>query len=66
MLRGDDPVLEWVSGTGLRPILNGLEGEERSRFLDVYRQALRAAYPRRADGTTLYPFRRLFIVAVRA
>ena len=66
VLRGDDPVLEWVSGTGLRPILNGLEGEERSRFLDAYRQALRDAYPRRRDGSTVYPFRRLFIVAVRA
>ena len=26
---------------------------------------LRRAYPRRADGITLYPFRRLFFVAVR-
>ena len=31
-----------------------------------YRQALRDAYPRRRDGSTVYPFRRLFIVAVRA
>ena len=65
-LEGEDPVLEWVSGTGLRPILNGLAGEERDRFLDRYRAALRDAYPRRPDGATLYPFRRLFIVAVRA
>ena len=65
VLAGEDPVLEWVSGTGLRPILNGLEGNERARFLEVYRRALRGAYPRRADGTTLYPFPRLFIVAVR-
>ena len=65
-LQGEDPVLEWVSGTGLRPILNGLAGEERVRFLDRYRAALRDAYPRRPDGATLYPFRRLFIVAVRA
>ena len=65
VLEGDDPVLEWVSGTGLRPILNGLAGEDRARFLDRYRGALRDAYPRRADGTTLYPFPRLFIVAVR-
>ena len=66
VLEGDDPVLEWVSGTGLRPILNGLAGEDRARFLDRYRDALRDTYPRRADGTTLYPFPRLFIVAVRA
>ena len=64
-LGGEDPVFEWVSGTGLRPILNGLAGEERDRFLDRYRAALRDAYPRRADGATLYPFRRLFLVAVR-
>ena len=66
VLEGDDPVLDWVSGTGLRPILNGLAEPELSCFLDAYRQALRDAYPRRADGTTLYPFPRLFIVAVRA
>ena len=66
VLEGEDPVLEWVSGTGLRPILNGLAGEERERFLARYRPALREAYPRRPDGTTLYPFARLFIVAVRA
>ena len=66
VLEGDDPVLEWVSGTGLRPILNGLAGEDRVRFLDRYRGALRDTYPRRADGTTLYPFPRLFIVAVRS
>lgn len=65
VLRGDDPVLEWVSGTGLRPILNGLAGEERERFLGAYRRALRRTYPARPDGTTLYPFRRLFIVATR-
>ena len=65
-LGGEDPVFEWVSGTGLRPILNGLAGEERDRFLERYRAALRAAYPRRPDGATLYPFPRLFIVAVRA
>ena len=66
VLEGEDPVLEWVSGTGLRPILNGLAGGERTRFLDRYREALHEAYPRRPDGTTLYLFPRLFIVAVRA
>ena len=66
VLHGEDPVLEWVSGTGLRPILNGLTGDDRTRFLEVYRRALRKAYPRRPDGATVYPFRRLFIVAIRA
>ena len=29
----------------------------------AYAAAMRPIYPRRADGTTLLPFRRLFIVA---
>jgi trans-aconitate 2-methyltransferase len=63
VLDGDDPVLEWVKGTGLRPILNRLDDEARAVFLAEYARRLRAAYPKRADGRTLYPFRRLFIVA---
>ena len=64
-LEGEDPVLEWVEATGLRPILNGLDGADRERFIEVYRERLRTAYPRRAGGDTLYPFRRLFMVATR-
>lgn len=63
ILTGDDPVLEWVKGTGLRPVLDGLDEVQGALFLTEYRQRLRQAYPRRADGSTLYPFRRLFIVA---
>ncbi len=64
VLEGADPVLEWVKGTGLRPILHGLNDAEREVFLATYRQRLRQTYPTRADGCTLYPFRRLFLVAV--
>jgi trans-aconitate 2-methyltransferase len=64
-LTGDDPVLDWVSGTGLRPFVQRLQGGERDAFLSAYRILLREAYPRRPDGTTLFPFRRLFAVARR-
>ena len=64
-LEGEDAVLEWVRATGLRPVLNGLDGADLERFIEVYRERLRAAYPRRADGNTVYPFRRLFLVATR-
>jgi trans-aconitate 2-methyltransferase len=63
ILEGEDPVLEWVKGTGLRPILASLGDLERDIFLKEYARRLRAAYPARARGRTLYPFRRLFIVA---
>jgi len=65
VLSGDDPVLEWVKATGLRPVLNGLDGADREVYLEEYRRRLRERYPRRPDGQTLYPFRRLFMVARR-
>jgi trans-aconitate 2-methyltransferase len=64
ILEGDDPALEWVRGTALRPVLDGLADDEREIFLNKYRQRLRKAYPVKPDGRTIYPFRRLFIVAL--
>ena len=64
-LTGTDAVLEWVTATSLRPILAGLGDADRETYLNAYRERLRCEYPSRPDGTTLYPFRRLFFVAVR-
>lgn len=63
VLDGDAPVLQWTRGTTLVPILERLRGEELDAFLAAYRARLEAAYPRRPDGRTLFPFKRLFIVA---
>ena len=63
VLEGDDPILEWVKGTGLRPVLAGLNESDRERFLAEYRRRLNVDYPKRARGETLFPFPRLFIVA---
>lgn len=63
VLEGDDPVLEYVRSTALRPVIEALAGEELDAFIADYRGRLRTAYPRRGDGVTLFPFRRLFIVA---
>ncbi len=65
VLEGDNPVVEWTRGSALRPLLDALAEPERSRFLDAYARRIAAAYPRRPDGRTLLPFRRLFILAVR-
>lgn len=62
VLSGDDPVKEWTKGTWLTQFLDRLDPAERAAFEADYAQRLRAAYPRLADGTTLFPFRRLFIV----
>ena len=66
VLEGEDPVVDWMRGTGLRPFLQALANDaERSAFLDAYRVRLAGAFPARADGLTLFPFPRLFIVARR-
>jgi trans-aconitate 2-methyltransferase len=63
VLDGNDPVLNWVRGTALQPVIAALSAEEQVRFEAEYARRLRTAYPRRPDGRTLFPFRRLFIVA---
>jgi trans-aconitate 2-methyltransferase len=63
VLDGDNPVVEWTKGTGLRPFLEALDEPERGRFLADYAARIAQAYPRQADGRTLLPFRRLFIIA---
>ncbi len=65
VLEGDHPVVEWTRGSALKPLLDALAADERSAFLADYTARIARAYPRRADGRTLFPFRRLFLVAVR-
>jgi trans-aconitate 2-methyltransferase len=62
-LSGEDPVLQWISGTSLRPVRAALDDERWARFRAELAPRLRAVYPARADGTTWFPFRRIFAVA---
>jgi trans-aconitate 2-methyltransferase len=64
ILAGDDPVLEWYKGTGLRPVLAVLDAEQATDFLADYGERLRTAYPPSSFGT-VFPFRRVFTVAHR-
>jgi trans-aconitate 2-methyltransferase len=55
-------VLEWVRGTGLRPVLGVLEADDRERVVRAYERELDTANPRRSFGV-LFPFTRTFAVA---
>jgi trans-aconitate 2-methyltransferase len=66
VLTGRDPVAQYTASTGLRPFMEALDKSEQSQFYDTYAALTAKAYPTRADGITLFPFRRLFIVARRA
>jgi len=65
VLTGEDAVTEWAAGSSLRPFLDKLPPDLRAGYRAAYTEALKPHYPKRPDGTTLLPFRRLFIVATR-
>lgn len=64
VLPGADPVLEWMRGTALRPVLAMLPGPDADAFTAELGELLRAAYPPSRHGTLL-PFRRIFAVGRR-
>jgi trans-aconitate 2-methyltransferase len=64
VLSGPDPVKEWTKGTWLKQFLDALPESQRRAFEDDYAARLREAYPPLPDGNTLFPFRRLFLLAV--
>ncbi|MBV9251249.1 MAG: trans-aconitate 2-methyltransferase [Acetobacteraceae bacterium] len=65
VLQGSDPVVEWASGSSLRPFLDKLPREMHAKFRAAYAEAVRPHYPRRVDGSTLLPFRRLFLIGAK-
>jgi trans-aconitate 2-methyltransferase len=64
VLPGEDAVLGWITGTALRPMLDRLAEDRRPAFLADCAALLRRAYPREPHGT-VFPFRRIFVVAWR-
>jgi trans-aconitate 2-methyltransferase len=62
-LSGEHPVLEWITGTALTPVKSRLTEQQWQQFRQELIPMLDAAYPVRADGKTLFPFRRIFVVA---
>jgi trans-aconitate 2-methyltransferase len=63
-LQGQDPVLEWMRGTGLRPLLAALPPHDADKFASQFAARLREAYPPGPHGTQ-FPFRRIFAVGHR-
>lgn len=62
-LAGEHPVLDWISGTALLPVRERLGDEGFQQFRQELIPLLAGAYPTRPDGTTLFPYRRIFVVA---
>jgi len=65
LLKGQQGIIAMLSSTGLRPFLDPLSLAEREAYLADYKKALRQHYPEMDDGLVLFPFPRLFILAVK-
>jgi trans-aconitate 2-methyltransferase len=66
VVNGPQSIVDWFRGTGLRPFLEALETPaQQERFLSMMLEGYTRAYPRQKDGRVLFPFRRLFIIAIR-
>ena len=65
-LIGDNPVLEWVKGSALSPMRGTLSHAEYREFEQAYGKKLQAAYPKMPNGSTLFPFKRIFMVVKKA
>lgn len=64
VLPGENPVLEWVRGSGLRPVLAALEPDDAREFERQYTALITEAYPKTPHGT-VFPFRRIFCVGMK-
>ena len=62
---GTNAVAEWTRSTSLQSVIGSLEGARRDCFWRDYCARMDQAYAPRRDGSTLFAFRRFFLVAVR-
>ncbi|MEQ9694674.1 methyltransferase domain-containing protein [Shimia sp. SDUM112013] len=57
---GAHPVRLFTESTFGKPFLDAAKPDEKAQLIAAYERAMAKAYPVRADGTVLFPFRRLF------
>lgn len=60
---GKSPVYDWVKVSALRPVMQALTPQEQARFIYHYLMRVHKHYPPEKNGQTLFPFKRIFIVA---
>jgi trans-aconitate 2-methyltransferase len=66
ILEGPEAIVEWYKGTGLRPFLDSLpDAVDKKKFLADYLKEIEQAFPRQKDGRVIFPFKRLFVIAIR-
>eukprot|EP01095_Lingulamoeba_sp_RSL-Kostka_P008964 TRINITY_DN3058_c0_g1_i1.p1 TRINITY_DN3058_c0_g1~~TRINITY_DN3058_c0_g1_i1.p1 ORF type:complete len:156 (-),score=48.63 TRINITY_DN3058_c0_g1_i1:83-550(-) len=68
ILEGDNAVYNYTTSTGIKPILNYLGGKDTDlsiKYLEEYKKLVNQQYPQQANGKTLFPFKRFFLVCTK-
>jgi trans-aconitate 2-methyltransferase len=65
LLSGTSPVVEWVKGSFLKPLLDQMPSEDKVKFLKIYTDKIAIHYPSQPNNTTILPFKRLFLVVTK-
>ena len=62
---GEDPVVQWLLGTGLRPILEALPEAEAAEFITEFAASDAPRVPAERATARCCPYRRIFAVGHR-
>lgn len=65
ILPSHDSIVDWYSSTGMKPYLNKLDNDECAIFKDLVLQEIRKKYPVNADGSVIFPFRRIMFMIMK-
>lgn len=60
-----EAIIQFLSGTALRPYIDGLYGAEQQIFLDEVLYHIEKSYPCQLNGKVLFPFKRLFLIGTK-
>ena len=63
VLEGENPVVEWLKGSALRPYLDKLNDHQKDNFLEEFTKKIQIEYPKMINGKTIMTYRRIFIIA---
>ena len=67
VMQGFEGILQWYESTSMKDYLNALPNDEfRENFKNNYLIKLKNVYSLRADGTALFNYKRLFLVASKS
>jgi trans-aconitate 2-methyltransferase len=58
-----ESIIEWYSSTGMKPYLDLLDEDGKEEFAADVLSQIKLSYPAQADGTVLFPFRRILFTA---